>query len=64
MDRAILLKAASVGLACLGGLWSVWTPRFVDQHSPDRDRTQRVNSLIAYTLTSISMLLLAATAFV
>jgi hypothetical protein len=64
MDTAILLKIASIGFACLGGLWSVWTRQSRDRDSESSDRSRRAHCLVSYGLTSISMLLFAAIAFV
>jgi hypothetical protein len=64
MDKAILLKIASIGFACLGGLWSVWTGRTSDRDSESSDSSRRAHYLVSYALTSISMLLFAAIAFV
>jgi len=45
-------------------LWSVWTGQASDRDSESSDGSRRAHYLVSYALTSISMLLFAAIAFV
>ena len=64
MDTVMILKAAAIGFALLGGAWSLLAARVPLIEGPDPDRRRRRHYLFAYGATSVSVALLAAMAFV